>query len=100
VPTDEEADIELTNRYMATKLGWEPRWYSPSLETWLHRIRIPTLVLWGRDDKLFPSDYAKAWAAQIPDVRVEIIPACNHRPQIERPDVAAQTVLAFLGGRS
>jgi pimeloyl-ACP methyl ester carboxylesterase len=97
VPTEEEADIELTNRYMATKLGWEPRWYGPSLETWLHRIRIPTLVLWGRDDKLFPADYAKAWAAQIPDVRVEIIPECNHRPQIERPDVAAQKVLAFLG---
>src|SRR5262249_10672832 len=38
VPSEEEADIELTNRYMATKLGWEPRWYSPSLETWLHRI--------------------------------------------------------------
>ena len=100
VPTDEEADVELTNRYMATKLGWEPRWYSPSLETWLHRIRIPTLVLWGRDDKLFPSEYAKAWAAQIPDVRVEIIPECNHRPQIERPDVAAQKVLGFLGERS
>src|SRR5689334_15012904 len=100
VPTDEEADIELTNRYMATKLGWEPRWLSQSLETWLHRIRIPTLVLWGRDDKLFPVGYAEAWAAQIPDVRVEIISECNHRPQIERPDVAAQKVLAFLGGQS
>jgi pimeloyl-ACP methyl ester carboxylesterase len=99
VPTDEEADIELTNRYMATKLGWEPRWYSPSLETWLHRIRIPTLVLWGRDDKLFPSDYAKAWAAQIPDIRVEIASECGHRPQIEKPDWAAQQVRAFLGGR-
>ena len=99
VPTDEEADIELTNRYMATKLGWEPRWYNPSLETWLHRIRIPTLVLWGRDDKLFPPDYAKAWAAQIPDIRVEIAPECGHRPQIEKPDWAAQHVRAFLGGR-
>jgi pimeloyl-ACP methyl ester carboxylesterase len=99
VPTDEEADIELTNRYMATKLGWEPRWYNPSLETWLHRIRIPTLVLWGRDDKLFPPDYAKAWAAQIPDIRVEIAPECGHRPQIEKPDWAAQQVRAFLGGR-
>ena len=100
VPTEEEADIELTNRYMAAKLGWEPRWLNPSLETWLHRIRIPTLVLWGRDDKLFPCDYAKAWARQIPDSRVEIIAECGHRPQIEKPDVVAQMVLAFLGGQS
>jgi pimeloyl-ACP methyl ester carboxylesterase len=99
VPTEEEADIELTNRYMAAKLGWEPRWLNPALETWLHRIRIPTLVLWGRDDKLFPSDYAKAWAAQIPDCRVEIIPECGHRPYVEKPDVVAGKVLAFLGGR-
>ena len=99
VPTDEEADIDLTNRFMATKLGWEPRWHNPALEGWLHRIRIPTLVVWGRDDKLFPSDYAKAWAARIPDVRVEIFPECNHRPQIEKPDATAQKVLAFVGGQ-
>ena len=36
--TDEQADIMLTNRFAATKFGWEPRWYNPSLERWLHRI--------------------------------------------------------------
>lgn len=99
VPTDEEADIDLANRYMAAKLGWEPRWFNPALEGWLHRIRIPTLVLWGRDDKLFPSAYAKAWADRIPDVHVEIIAECGHRPQIEKPELAAQKVLAFIGGQ-
>ena len=37
-PTDEQADILLTNRFAAAKFGWEPRWYNPSLERWLHRI--------------------------------------------------------------
>ncbi len=99
VPSPEEADIELTNRYMATKFGWEPRWFNPSLERWLHRIRVPTLLLWGRDDKLFPRTYAKAWAERMPDVRVEIIPECGHRPHVEKADVAAQKILAFVGGR-
>jgi pimeloyl-ACP methyl ester carboxylesterase len=99
VASDGEADIELTNRYMATKLGWEPRWFNPALEGWLHRIRIPTLVLWGRDDKLFPSAYAKAWADRVPDIRVDVIPECGHRPQIEKADVAAQKILGFLGGQ-
>jgi len=100
VPSAEEADIALTNRYMATKLGWEPRWHNPALERWLHRIGVPTLVLWGRDDKLFPSAYAKAWAERIPDVRVDIIPECGHRPHVEKAEVAAQKILGFIGGQT
>jgi pimeloyl-ACP methyl ester carboxylesterase len=97
-PTDEAADIELTNRFMAAKFGWEPRWHNPALERWLHRIDVPTLVIWGEQDKLFPSVYAKAWKERIPDSRVEIIPNCGHRPHFERLDVALPTILRFLDG--
>jgi pimeloyl-ACP methyl ester carboxylesterase len=95
--TDDEVTVAARNREATALYAWSPYMHDPKLKGRLHRIRIPTLVLWGRDDKLFPVDYAKAWAAQIPDVRVEIVSECNHRPQIERPDVAAQKVLAFLG---
>ena len=98
VPTDEEADIELVNRFMAAKFGWEPRWYNPALERWLHRIKVPTLVIWGEQDKLFPSAYAKTWKERISGARVEIIPQCGHRPHIERLDVTASTILGFLDG--
>src|SRR6195256_4221225 len=99
VPSEQEADIALTNRYMATKLGWEPRWFNPALERWLHRVRVPTLVLWGRGDKLFPRAYAKAWAERIPDSRVDVIPECGHRPHVEKADVAAGKILDFIGGK-
>jgi pimeloyl-ACP methyl ester carboxylesterase len=97
-PTDEEADVELTNRFMAAKFGWEPRWFNPALERWLHRIDVPALVIWGEQDKLFPSAYAKAWQNRLPDGRVEIIPQCGHQPHIERLDVTATTILRFLDG--
>lgn len=96
--TDEEADIELTNRFMAAKFGWEPRWFNPALERWLHRIKVPTLVIWGEQDKLFPSAYAKAWQERVPDARVEIIPNSGHRPHIECRDVTLKAVLGFLAG--
>jgi pimeloyl-ACP methyl ester carboxylesterase len=100
VPTDEEADVALTNRFMAAKFGWEPRWFNPSLERWLHRIDVPSLVIWGEQDKLFPSAYAKAWKEHLPNARVEIIPRCGHRPHLERLDVVGPMILHFLeGGR-
>src|SRR5260370_36513117 len=47
-----EADHALVNRYAAARLAWEPRWFSPALERWLHRIKAPALVLWGAGDRL------------------------------------------------
>ena len=68
---------------MAAKLGWEPRWFNPSLERWLHRISVPTLVLWGEDDKLFPQRLRRGWGERMPERRVEILPECGHLPRRE-----------------
>jgi len=99
VPSEEETELALTNRFMAVKLGWEPRWFNPALERWLHRIQVPSLVLWGENDKLLPSRYAEVWGREVPDVTVKIIPECGHLPQIEKADVTADAVLAFIDGR-
>ncbi|MFL5063007.1 MAG: alpha/beta fold hydrolase [Xanthobacteraceae bacterium] len=99
VPSEEEADRALTNRFMAAKLGWEPRWFNPSLERWLHRIKVPTLVLWGADDKFLPSRYAELWGERVPGAKVELIPRCGHLPHIEKAEMTADKILGFLGGR-
>jgi pimeloyl-ACP methyl ester carboxylesterase len=96
--SDEQADIMLTNRFTAAKFGWEPRWYNPALERWLHRISIPTLVLWGENDKLFPSAYAKRWGERIPGSRVEIVPECGHVPAVEKPDLTAKEIIRLYAG--
>jgi pimeloyl-ACP methyl ester carboxylesterase len=95
--TDEEADLALNSRFMAARLGWEPRWVDPALKRWLHRVQVPTLVLWGADDKLFPNAYASVWKDHIPDARVEIIPASGHLPHVEKSAETASRIVAFLG---
>ena len=97
-PSDEQTDLMLTNRFAAAKFGWEPRWFNPSLERWLHRISVPTLILWGKEDKLFPSAYAARWAERIPGSRVEIIPDCGHVPAIEKPDITAKEIIRLYAG--
>jgi pimeloyl-ACP methyl ester carboxylesterase len=100
-PSEEEADRQLANRFMAARLGWQPRWFNPALERWLHRISVPTLVVWGENDKLLPSAYAAVWKRSVPDVRVEVVPECGHSPHIEKLSAVAPNVLGFLkAGRS
>jgi pimeloyl-ACP methyl ester carboxylesterase len=98
-PTEEQAELLLVNRFAAAKLGWEPRWHNPALERWLHRISVPTLVVWGADDKFLPARYADAWRAGIPNATVEMVAACGHLPHMEKPDEAARKVLDFVRSR-
>lgn len=97
-PTDEEAGLAMRSRFMAARLGWEPRWFSPSLEYWLHRINVPAYVLWGRDDKVMPPAYAEVWRREIPRCEGEMIGDCGHLPHVERADDTAALVLNFLAG--
>ncbi len=98
--TDEDVDRQLTNRFMAARLGWQPRWFSPRLGQWLHRINVPTLLIWGNEDKLIPSTYATAWENGVPRLRKYLIAGCGHLPFVEKPAETARAVLEFLGSNS
>ena len=84
-PTEQQIDTMLKNRFTATKLGWQPRWFDPDLEKWLHRIKLPALIIWGKEDKVMPAAYAALWRERLPDARrLVMIEECGHVPQIEK----------------
>jgi pimeloyl-ACP methyl ester carboxylesterase len=97
-PSEEEAERQLHNRFMAAKLGWQPRWFNPDLERWLHRIKLPTLVLWGENDNLLPVRYAELWKERVPAARIEIASQCGHLVPAEKGDWAARQILDFVAG--
>jgi pimeloyl-ACP methyl ester carboxylesterase len=78
----EQLDVMLKNRFTVAKFGWQPRWYNPDLEKWLHRIKLPTLIVWGDDDKIMPPAYAALWQQRLPDARVVMVEACGHLPHV------------------
>jgi pimeloyl-ACP methyl ester carboxylesterase len=94
--TDQQLDTILKNRFTATKLGWQPRWYNPDLEKWLHRIRLPALILWGDEDKIMPPDYAGLWRERLPDARLVMIDKCGHVPQVEKMSETIGALRDFL----
>jgi pimeloyl-ACP methyl ester carboxylesterase len=63
----------------------------------LHRITVPTLVVWGRQDALVPSAYAEEFGRRIPGSRVEVLDDCGHIPPAEQPERTRALVDGFLG---
>ena len=96
VPMDEAAMLTMIkNRETTAKLAWQPRFYNPDLHKWLHRISVPTLLLWGAEDRLIPAAYGPAFKELIPGARLMTIEKCGHLPQVEKPDVFISTLVGF-----
>jgi len=91
----ENEDVRLANQRMVAKLAWQPRYHDPQLQRWLHRIRIPTLILWGENDRLFPPAYGEAWHTAIAGSRIVVLPRCGHLPIQERPEAFVSIVTEF-----
>jgi pimeloyl-ACP methyl ester carboxylesterase len=63
----------------------------------LRKIKMPTLIIWGRHDNLFPASIAEVMSKGIPDARAVILERTGHAPTIERPRLSAKHHLEFLG---
>jgi pimeloyl-ACP methyl ester carboxylesterase len=85
VLSQEEEEKLIYNRRMLAQLAWEPRLFNPKLEERLVRIHIPTLVVWGREDKVAPLVIGEKYANLIPGAELRVIEECGHVPTIERP---------------
>jgi pimeloyl-ACP methyl ester carboxylesterase len=62
----------------------------------LHRVRMPTLLVWGERDEIVSPRYAADFQARLPQARLEILPNAAHLPMVEQPERLAALVEAFL----
>lgn len=62
----------------------------------LKGLTVPTLILWGREDKLIPVSVAAWFSQQIPNARVTILDGIGHIPMEEAPDRSLAPVLELL----
>lgn len=62
----------VRNREAFTLFGWSPVCGNPVLSRWLGRIRVPTLLLWGDDDRVVPPAVQAGWAERIVDIYEEV----------------------------
>jgi len=62
----------------------------------MQQITVPTLIVWGAEDKIFPISNAERLRSDIQGAEVHIIERSGHLPQIEQTDLFLQAVIPFL----
>ena len=62
----------------------------------IHRITMPTLLLWGDSDQIVPVAYGLAFQELLADPTLKLIENSGHLPQLERPDEFSDAVRTFL----
>jgi 4,5:9,10-diseco-3-hydroxy-5,9,17-trioxoandrosta-1(10),2-diene-4-oate hydrolase len=70
--------------------------YTKLILTNLGKITAPTLVFWGRQDRVRPVAHAQIAAAKIPGAKLHIFDKCGHAAMFEHPEKFNKLVLDFL----
>ncbi len=64
----------------------------------LGSIRVPSLLIWGRQDRLTPPTVAMDFQKRMHNARVAFIDRCGHAPMMEQPDEFSSLLLEFIAG--
>jgi pimeloyl-ACP methyl ester carboxylesterase len=94
LPDTELAAIARGREALAL-FGWKPYMHNPRLRRWLHRIDIPTRLVWGEQDGIVSVAYGQGWAREIGGATLVTIPDAGHYPHWEQPEAFAAHATAF-----
>jgi len=84
--------------YTVRSLLGNPALGTERLDDRLASIKVPTLVAWGKQDKLLPIGAGERYAAGIAGAKLVSFEKCGHVPPIEKTEEFVTAVAAFLGG--
>ncbi len=94
--TPDLEDIYDRNRAAAARYSWSPRLCNPKLDRWLHRVDIPTHVVWGQENRVIPPAYGSALKEHIAGATLSVVPGGAHMLHIEKPQAFSGEVSGFI----
>jgi len=94
-----KTDMQLVakNQATVTRLAYRPRFYNPDLGKWLHRVDVPTLLIWGAEDGLVPPKFGEAYRSLLPGAKLTVLPAAGHAPFDEQREAFLAAFSEFIG---
>jgi len=84
-------------RSETARIAWKPYMYSDSLPFRLPAIaNVPTLLIWGSEDKIVPVSAGEAYRSAIPGSQLVVMRGVGHHPEIERTAEFVEQLRNFL----
>ena len=99
-----EPDVEQLvtweiNREMTTRIAWKPYMFNQALPILLQGVDTPTLIVWGREDKITPVNCGERYMQALPHAQFVVLNQCGHFIEVEKADELAKLVVEFLAGK-
>ncbi len=94
---DAEIEEVARDREAAVLYGWRPFMHNPSLRHWLHRVKVPSLVIWGEQDRVVAPSYGAHLTQRLQRATFLPIADAGHYPQIEQLDAVCKAIADFAG---
>ena len=94
--TPEEEAVRWSNREMGSRLMWRPYMHNPNLPEYLKLVKVPALIIWGRDDGIVPLNCGEIYHEVLEGSSLHVIDQCGHSPQVEKPQEFLDAALGFL----
>ena len=94
--TPEEEAVQWRNREMTSRLCWKPYFHNPKLPAYLRGVKVPTLIVWGRQDAIIPLNCGELYQQALSNSRLHVIDRCGHSPALEKPQEFLPVVQEFL----
>ena len=88
----------LRAREATARVAWNPYLHNPRLPQHLKRIECPTLILWGRHDKLLPLGIGEYLVKNIPNARLDVLDHCGHMLPFEKTEEFVAKTVEFIRG--
>lgn len=83
------------NREMTFRIAWKPYMYNASLPHLLGGVKIPSLVVHGREDRIVPLECSERYAKALPSARLDVLDGAGHFVEMEKPEELARLVGGF-----
>src|SRR5690606_36891040 len=93
---DQQLEEMVRGQIALAHYGWQPYMHNPQLPLWLHRIKIPTLVVRGHSDRLIAAAVHEKYRNLIPNARLHVVPNTGHFPNIEQPEQFTDLLASFV----
>jgi pimeloyl-ACP methyl ester carboxylesterase len=94
-PTLDQLEQWEINREMTSRIAYKPYMYDQTLPHLIRGVTIPTLIVWGKQDRIVPPVCGEQYRDLIPGARLEAISGCGHFVEVEKPVELARLVRDF-----